>query len=87
MIFISLFKTKGKLTKENTGEFTKTLEAFDTAGIKILSMYWTLGRFDGVMPFEAPNEKEAMRFAIKMSEDATVQTMVAIPRKEALKLL
>ena len=50
-------------------------------------MYWTLGRYDGVVIFDAPTEKVAMKFAIMMAEDVRTETMVAIPREEALKLL
>ena len=87
MIFISLFKVKAKPTRENTGDFTKMLDTMEKSGIKIHSMHWTLGFYDGVMIFEAPSEREAMKFAIKMSDDAQIETMVAIPRMEALKLL
>ena len=87
MIFIGLVKSKMMPTKENTGEFTKKLGDQNKMGIKILSIYWTLGRYDGVVIFEAPTEKVAMKFAIWMSEDAKMETMVALPREEALKLL
>lgn len=87
MIFIGLAKVKGKPTKQNTAEFTKMLNTVNELGIKILNIYWTLGRYDGVVIFEAKNEKDAMKFAIGMAEDATMETMVAVPRKEALKLL
>ena len=87
MIFISLAKVKKKPTKEGTAGFTKTIGELEKKGIKILGFYWTLGRYDGVMIFEAPSEKDAMKFAIGMAEDATVETMVALPREEALKLL
>jgi hypothetical protein len=33
------------------------------------------------------NEKDAMKFAISLAEDASIETMVAVPREEALKLL
>lgn len=87
MIFIGLAKVKGKPTKQNTAEFTKMLDSLNKIGIKILNIYWTLGRYDGVVIFEARNEKDAMKFAIGMAEDTIMETMVAVPRKEALKLL
>lgn len=87
MIFVSLVKVKKKPTKESAGKFTKSLGELKNKGINILGGYWTLGRYDGVMIFEAPSEKGAMKFAISLAEDATVETMVAVPREEALKLL
>ena len=87
MIFIGLVKTKGKPTKQNTIEFTKMLDSLNKVGIKILNIYWTLGRYDGIVIFEAKTEKDAMKFAIGMAEDAKTETMVAVPREEALKLL
>jgi uncharacterized protein with GYD domain len=87
LIFISLARVKKKPTKEATGRFTKTIAELKKKGINILGFYWTLGRYDGVVIFEAPSEKDAMKLAIDLAEDATVETMVAIPREEALKLL
>ena len=65
----------------------KAIAELKNKGINMLGGYWTLGRYDGVMIFEAPSEKDAMKFAISFAEDATVETMVAVPREEALKLL
>jgi uncharacterized protein with GYD domain len=87
LIFISLLKDKKKPTKELTDEATKMLDELHKKGIKILGFYWTLGRYDDVVIFEAPSEKDAMKLAIEVKDDAEMETMVAIPRKEALKLL
>jgi len=87
LIFIMLGKVKTKPSKENTSEFTKMLSDLKKRGIKILGFYWTLGRYDGVIIFEAPSEKDAMKLAIDMKQDVSTETMVAIPREEALKLL
>jgi hypothetical protein len=37
--------------------------------------------------FEAKNEKEAMKMSIALSEWITSETLVAIPREEAVKLV
>ena len=63
------------------------MDELEKKGIKILGFYWTLGRYDTVVIFEAPTEKDAMKLAISVKEDADTETMVAIPRQEALKLL
>ena len=87
MIFISLAKVKKKPTKEATDRFTKTIGELKKKGINILGFYWTLGRYDAVVIFDAPTEKDAMKLAIDVKEDVSTETMVAIPREEALKLL
>ncbi len=87
LIFIMLVKDKKKPTEENTGRATKMLDELKKKGIKILGFYWTLGRYDDVVIFEAPSEKDAMKLAIDVREDVTTETMVAIPREEGLKLL
>lgn len=87
MIFISLIKDKKKPTKELTDKATKMLDDLKKKGIKILGFYWTLGRYDDVVIFEAPSEKDAMKLAIEAKDDVEMETMVAIPREEALKLL
>ena len=61
MIFVSLGKMRKKPEKALAGEATEKVEEFKNKGIKILNWYWTLGRFDTVVVFEAANEKEAMK--------------------------
>ena len=87
LFFISLVKVKGKPTKESISETTKMFENLKKSNIKILGLYWTLGRYDGVMIFEAPNEKAAMRLSIDFADQAAFETMVAVPREEAIKLV
>lgn len=80
-------QSKGKATKEGIDQNTKFIEGLKKKGIKILSHYWTLGRYDAVIIFEAPTEKDTMKQAIEFSETLIAETMVAIPREEAIKLL
>ena len=88
MIFISLGKLRKKPTKDMTDEVTKmTADMAAKEGIKVLSFYWTLGKYDTVFTFEAPDEKAAMKMNIMASEFVSTQTMVAIPREEAIKLV
>ncbi len=47
----------------------------------------TLGRYDAVVIFEAPEEKAAMKESIMMSEPMKTQTLVAVPLEEAIKLV
>jgi uncharacterized protein with GYD domain len=85
MIFISLIKF-GKKAKDVVELGNKILKN-PPKGVKMISTYWTLGRFDSVWIYEAPSEKEAMRLGVAIGEVARSQTMVALPREEALKLL
>jgi uncharacterized protein with GYD domain len=87
LIFVSLCKFRKKPTKETTGDATKLVEDYKKKGIKVLNWYWTLGRYDAVFIFEAASEKEAMKTATDISEWVTTETLVAIPRQEAVNLL
>jgi uncharacterized protein with GYD domain len=69
------------------GEGTKIVEEFKKKGINILNWYWTLGRYDTVVVFEAKNEKEALKFSLGVAEIVASETLVAIPRQEAIQLL
>jgi len=87
LIFIMLAKDKEKPTKANTSQGTKILDELKKKGIKVLGFYWTLGRYDDVIIFEAPSAKDAMKLAIAVKDYVSSETMVAIPREEALKLI
>ena len=63
------------------------LEDMKNKGIKIIEFYWTLGRYDTVMILEAPTEKDALKVAIDAADVVATETMVAISREEAVKLL
>jgi len=87
MIFISLVKLRKKPTKEIVAEINKLREREAKEGVKFLSTYWTLGRYDSVVIFEAPDEKTAMKVAIRVGDTASTETLVAVPREEAIKLV
>ena len=87
LIFISLLRDKKKPTKELTDRGTEMIDELEKKGVKILGFYWTLGQYDDVVIFEAPTEKDALKLAIDVKEDVDMETMVAIPREEAIKLL
>ena len=85
MIFISMikFKKKTKDVVESGKEIMQNLPV----GIKIIGTYWTLGKFDAVWIYEAPSEKEAMKLGVMASEVMRFQTMTAVSRDEAMKLV
>jgi len=87
MLFIVLGKFRRKLTKESVGEVNKYIEKLAKEGVKFKAMYWTLGKYDTIGIFEAPDEKAAMKAMNGVSDVAETQTLVAVPREEAARLL
>ena len=83
MNFITLLKFRRKPTKEEVEMTPKRAEA---AGIKVKEAYWCLGRFDAVVIYEAPNPEIAMKAFSSSLDFAASETLVAIPRAEAIKL-
>ncbi len=65
---------------------TKKLKDLDKQGIKI-RVYWTLGRYDAITIMEAPTEKDAIKTLLSFQDVVDTETMIAIPREEAIKLL
>ena len=86
MFFITLVKWKQKPDKEQVEQGTKWFEEMKKQGIT-LKTYWTLGRYDAVTIIEAPTEKDAVKLLIPWQDVIETETMVAIPREEAIKLL
>jgi len=85
MIFVRLNRFRGKATKENIEKSSMILAS--EPNVKVLSFYWTLGRYDSILIVEAPDEKTVMKMLTKVGDYAATETMVAIPREEAIKLL
>ena len=88
MIFIMLSKVKA-VSKDWQDQVNKLSEKFLKMNIKVIGNYWTLGRFDGVFIYEAPSEKDAMKLAVEAAKlgFSTTETLVAVPREEAIKLV
>ena len=59
----------------------KRAAAFKTAakkmGVKVSDIYWTLGSFDGVLIFDAPNEESATAAMLYLSSQDNVSTTTA----------
>jgi uncharacterized protein with GYD domain len=87
MLFISLVKWRKKPTKEMVGQANKLYEQMVKEGIKIVGQYWTMGRYDGVTILEAKDEKAGMRALLRWEDSLSVDTLIAIPREEATKLV
>jgi uncharacterized protein with GYD domain len=80
MLFVTLLSPKGKGAE--AVNYLKKLKA--PKGITMHAVYFTLGRYDGVIVFEAPDAKTAMNFVMDtgFATDYTVETLTAAPAKE-----
>ena len=80
MLFVTLLCPKGK-GREGIS-YLKELKA--PQGITIHDVYLTLGRYDGLILFEAPDLSVAMNFVMEtgFATDYTTETLTAIPVKE-----
>jgi uncharacterized protein with GYD domain len=87
MFFIVLAKFKVKPTKKFIAESNKLFDKFAKDGGKVIGLYWTLGRYDSVGIIEAKNEKAIMKSLLRWFDSDSFETLVAVPRKEAVKLL
>ena len=87
LIFIVHGKWKTKLTKAVVDDATSRLAQMTKEGIKWHGQYWTLGRYDIVSIAEAKDEKTLMKALIKWSDILSTETLVAVPREEAIKLI
>ncbi len=91
MIFIALGKFRKKPTKESLAPAAeKLVSQLQKQGVKILGWYWTLGRYDIVFITEGPDQgavERTMKLAITFSDIAVTETLVALKREDAIKLL
>jgi uncharacterized protein with GYD domain len=46
-------------------------------GCKVVDVYWTLGPFDGVMIFDAPDAETATALMLRLSSQGNVRTQTA----------
>ena len=60
------------------GESTKRAAALKAQakkkGVKITDIYWTLGAYDGVLIFDAPDDETATAFLLGVGAQGNVQT-------------
>ena len=82
MLFIALAKYKTKLSEEVIAQNLKDIETDTKGQVRYLGIYWTLGRYDTVVLFEAPNEKVAMNLVLKRADRMEIEILVAVPAEE-----
>jgi len=86
-IFVSLAKWRKKPTREMISEMDHNWELLKKDGGNLLQAYWTFGRYDAVVILEAPNEKVALKALMRGGDHLNIETLLAIPRGEAVRLL
>jgi uncharacterized protein with GYD domain len=81
---MATYVTTLKLTSHGIADIQDTARraaAFRTAarklGAKVRDIYWTLGAFDGVLVFEAPDDETATAAMLHLGSQGYVQTQTA----------
>ncbi len=85
MLFVTLVKFRRKLTKADTDKTNSIIKG--NPQVKVLSIYWTFGRYDAVLTAEAPDEKTYLKFITQFQDYLSTETMLGVPREEAVKML
>ena len=68
MIFITFGRFRKKATKEMVNQIKWMMREMARDGVKFVCFYWTLGRYDTVTVFEAPDEKTVMKANIRIGD-------------------
>jgi uncharacterized protein with GYD domain len=85
VFFVTLARMRGAVDEEFSKKTSQFL-AKPPVGIKIHQVLYTLGRYDIVILYEAPSEKEAMAAGLMFSDKAATETLVGVTLEEARKL-
>ena len=96
---MATFVTTIKFTEQgikSLAETTKRAVAFKAAakkmGVKVVSQYWTLGGFDGLLIYDAPDDESAAAATLHLGsldnvQTTTVRAFVASEMEEVLAKL
>jgi uncharacterized protein with GYD domain len=87
MLFIVQGKFRKKPTKETGAEAVKLMEQLAEEGVTFKGQYWTLGRYDTIAIVEAKDEKTLMKALLRFGDIQSTETLVAVSREEAIKLV
>ena len=81
---MAIYITKIKFTQQgiqSIRESPKRAAAFKAAakkmGVKVTNEYWTLGEFDGVIIFDAPDDETATTAMLYLASQGNVSTTTA----------
>jgi len=87
MYFVVLSKFRHKPTKQEIEKSTAYFARLAKEGTKVHQFLWTLGRYDTVAILEGKDEKTALQNLIDFPFEIATETLVAIPREEAIKMV
>ena len=87
MIFITLWRFRQKATKDMLAVSVKLADQLPQEGIEIIANYWTLGKCDLVTIAEAKDEKAFMKALLRYGDIFSTETLVALSREDAIKLV
>lgn len=81
MIFLTLISTYTQKPGETVGFLKRVSSITPPPGISVLAVYMLIGRYDGAILFEAPDEREGMNFILKIGIPGgfRMETLVAVP--------
>ena len=72
------FTTQGVTNVQDTCKRAATFKAAaKKLGCKVTGVYWTLGAFDGVLIFDAPDDETATALMLHLGSQGNVQTRTA----------
>jgi uncharacterized protein with GYD domain len=75
------------LTKQVANRLDSIRKKLESRGVKFLGIYLTLGSYDAVVIIDAPDVKDAFKSSFARQEILQIETLVALTREEASKLL
>jgi uncharacterized protein with GYD domain len=89
IMLTSLTSDGVKTIKNNPGRVQEVNREMEQLGIKVVSQWATLGRYDFVSVVEAPDEPTMAKVSVEMGSRGTTtnETMSAIPAEEFTKSL
>jgi len=75
--------------KETVNRADAARKAFESAGGKIIDIYWTLGQYDIVIISEIPDDESAYRLVLTLGMQGNVRTttLQAIGQQEMTRIL
>jgi len=83
--FIMLARFRHRLTKAETDKTDEIIKG--NPEVKVISIDWVLGSYDGVLVAEAPDAEAWLKFVEPMGEYLISETLVAIPRERVLEII
>jgi uncharacterized protein with GYD domain len=66
-----------KTIKETTKRAASIKAASKKIGVKVTNIFWTLGAYDGLLIFEAPDDETATALMLHIGTSGNVQTTTA----------